>query len=118
MDSERERRMAVLGPHMFDGVPLARAAAGCWGTSTATHVKRTEPWTGRIVAVVTPSISTATTGTHRSSGTATRAPGTLCKLISPGPAAGDHPPRAGRQRLPDPDIRRLWRCGCRRWISH
>lgn len=27
MVSERERRMAVLGPHVFDGVPLARAAA-------------------------------------------------------------------------------------------
>ncbi|MDQ2740374.1 MAG: helix-turn-helix domain-containing protein [Actinomycetota bacterium] len=27
MVSERERRMAVLGPHLFDGVPLARAAA-------------------------------------------------------------------------------------------
>ena len=27
MVTERERRMAVLGPHVFDGVPLARAAA-------------------------------------------------------------------------------------------
>ena len=27
MVSERERRMVVLGPHVFDGVPLARAAA-------------------------------------------------------------------------------------------
>ncbi len=27
MVSERERRMAVLGLHVFDGVPLARAAA-------------------------------------------------------------------------------------------
>ena len=53
MDSERERRMAVLGPHVFDGVPLAQAAAdagvpvgrqrGGWSPT-----QRTGPPSGRV----------------------------------------------------------------------